>query len=816
MELNDYWRGYLRERGVSDDVAVERGYMVATSPEGLPDANWSDAQKQQLRFKSYRDGALVIPIFGVGDNETPALHQLRLSVPRTNDKTKKEIKFEVPAGVERGTGPGLLPADVHPSVWPLTWAVDVWEAMENTAEGDVWAGRDVFDDDSATAWAEGLDWSEEATSLYDTLHKVATVIITEGIVKGDAIVSAARAEGLNRIVPVSLTGVDMAVDRGRLVESLQWLDADRFDVVIAFDADWAGNSNVARSIGTLRDALVAEGHTPTMIDLTPHQQHPTDGIDDVLAHGAKLAALLDSARQVHDFVPFPGRMLGEDASEAQMPLDGSQEAVAARLANRALSDDPNLAARFDETRNNWVRFDGCRWTIDGGEQHVREQARDIGETMAATLLTTSEKDPNAVIRSIRSDGHRKGALNLTKDYRDINVTSAQWDREPHLLNTPTGIVDLTDGSIRPASPADQVTMVTRTGYHADAVSPVWDGFLDRTFGGDAELVKFVQIMMGASLTGYPVERLFWLMGNGSDGKSTLVNGVAHVAGDYGVVLDPEKILSRDANTAEYSRAELRGRRMARMPEANADIDAMMMKRVASNDPITGRHPYGRAFSFEPTHTIIVTSNRRPGFSRMDADRGTFRRLTVVPFDNPIPDDQDDKTFGTKLKEAESAEAILAWAVEGAIEFLAAGRNFPSCAAVEEATSSVIDDADVFGEWLQQMIVADEGGRIDQKVLGEHYARWLVSQGRSGRETNNEVGRRIEARLQGAKVGRSNGHRIVRGIAWTRRGEIAALNQFGKFANIGSVADTGTTGRSVVSPIRPKQASSPELYLDDDF
>src|SRR4029078_6746985 len=80
---------------------------------------------------------------------------------------------------------------------------------------------------------------------------------------------------------------------------------------------------------------------------------------------------------------------------------------------------------------------------------------------------------------------------------------------------------------------DRLTMSASVPFHIDAAAPRWERFLQEVFGGDQDLVKFLQRPIGYSLTGDTTEQcLFLCYGMGANGKSTFVNTLQRLLGNY--------------------------------------------------------------------------------------------------------------------------------------------------------------------------------------------------------------------------------------------------------------------------------------------
>lgn len=106
---------------------------------------------------------------------------------------------------------------------------------------------------------------------------------------------------------------------------------------------------------------------------------------------------------------------------------------------------------------------------------------------------------------------------------------------------------------------------------------------------------------------------------------------------------------------------------------------------------------------------------------------------------------------------------------------------------------------MIGEWIADHLVPDLNGRISQKVLAEACHTWLFDQGRQGKESNAEIARRIEAHVPAAAAKRSNGDRLVVGIAWNARGQKLARRSVRRSVDIGTVVQQDPPVQEVEEP-----------------
>jgi putative DNA primase/helicase len=99
---------------------------------------------------------------------------------------------------------------------------------------------------------------------------------------------------------------------------------------------------------------------------------------------------------------------------------------------------------------------------------------------------------------------------------------ADWDRDPWLLNTPGGTIDLRTGILREHRQDDHITHMTTVtpGGHC----PLWLEFLETVTAGDHAIQGYLKRLAGYALTGITREHsLNFFYGGGGNGKGTFLN-----------------------------------------------------------------------------------------------------------------------------------------------------------------------------------------------------------------------------------------------------------------------------------------------------
>lgn len=309
------------------------------------------------------------------------------------------------------------------------------------------------------------------------------------------------------------------------------------------------------------------------------------------------------------------------------------------------------------------------------------------------------------------------------------------DADPYLLNTPSATFDLRDGSRREHDPGDMLTKQT-------AVDPtnegqqIWLDALKVTFGGDQELIAYVQCVCGLAAIGKVlIEALIIAYGDGNNGKSTFWNTIAHVLGTYSETISAEVLIAGKKNNAKHEMAETRARRLliAGENDEGVRLSTSTTKQLASTDKIAAEKKYKDPFSFTPSHALVLYTNHLPRVGAMDT--GIWRRLMVIPFEQTIKPDKDIKNYADHLYE-QAGGAVLAWIVEGACLIHAEDYRLTPPAQVVEASEAYRAANDWFAHFLDERCETGDGLSEKSGELYAPYRSWALARGDYARSTTD--------------------------------------------------------------------------------
>jgi putative DNA primase/helicase len=423
--------------------------------------------------------------------------------------------------------------------------------------------------------------------------------------------------------------------------------------------------------------------------------------------------------------------------------------------------------RYVAATERWYVWTTKRWEHDQ-RQRVMRKAGITARRMHPLIGDCRDEDHQKKWRlHVKYSESARGINNSIQCFgwhKDIARVVADLDHGvSHIINTQNGHLDLRTLDLRPHTRDPMITKIIPVAYHPEAECPLWISFLTKVMGGNHEMVEFLQRAVGYALTGETSEHaLFFCLGSGSNGKSTFIEIVRQLAGDYGRVADFSTftVERNRVDNARYDLAALRGARIvsAGEPERSTRFSEGTTKLMTGGDTITCRHPYGDLFEYLPQFKVFLSANHQPTI--VGQDDGIWRRFRMIPFDVHIPDGEKDMQLGQKLRKERAG--ILAWAARGAAEWFRDGLRPPS--RVMSATEKYREDMDVVGPFWHDNFTANPESHVSTGLVYDTYAKWCKAQGEH-QKSKIALSRLLKERGFGEPVKRG-GRKIYEG--WAER------------------------------------------------
>ncbi len=416
--------------------------------------------------------------------------------------------------------------------------------------------------------------------------------------------------------------------------------------------------------------------------------------------------------------------------------------------------------RYVARWKTWLVWDGRRWQRDEtGEVERRAKAVVRGMLQEAAQMEPGEKRQALAAWALKSEaaGRIKAMVDLARSEAGVAIHYGALDQQPRKLTVANGTLDLWSGELGPFDRGHLMMKMSDITYDSDAECPVWQETLRVIFGGDQSMVDYVQRAVGYSLTGDTSEQCFHVChGSGSNGKSTIFNVLARLAGDYGQQADFSTFLERRSEGPRNDVARLSGARLVRSSEVgeNKRFNEDLIKALTGEEVVTARFLYSEDFEFLPQFKLWLAANHKPVIR--GTDYAIWRRVRLIPFEVTILPEQRDQDLPAKLKA--EMPGILRWAVEGCQMWLEGGLRPPE--RVLSATAGYKAESDVLAAFLEENCDIDPSFSEQGSRLYTAYKRWADENGEHVM-TNTRFGRELGDR--GYSVSRTVHGKVRHGL-----------------------------------------------------
>lgn len=619
-KLSREHKDMLQSSGVFDYAVRERGYRT------LDDTNKNRTLLQSLGFSQVQTNlpALLIPLYD--PTGTIAGCQIRPNDPRV--RNDKPVKYETPSHARN-----VL--DVCPTVTHL------------------------IKDPSATLW------------------------VTEGVKKGDALSSRSNAA-------IALSGVWGWIgknDQGGSTALASWRDIPLKgrEVRIVFDSDAATNPKVQKAESALAQYLESKGAHVAVLRIPPGESGEKVGVDDYLHAEGRLENLQ---------IVWPD-------NQAKASSVGDELSIA-----ECLDDGANLVFslqrfwRFDEREGVWTELP------------------DEAVKRALQIVCRENQIPV-------KDSLIRGAFGSAKARFFRQVEFDRVDRRS--IPAANGILRYESGkwTLNPYKREDFRRIRLPVVYDPQATCPRFERFLEEVFDGTPDIkdrVRLVLEFLGLSLTATTeFEKALLLVGSGGNGKSVLVRVLEAMVGARNRSAVQLKQLEN-----RFQRAHLDGKIVNVMTELSegAELPDAEVKAIISGEPITAEHKLKPPFEFYPICKLWLLTNHLP--SVRDLSDGLFRRFSIITFPNRF-DNKSTRDTALSGKLAAEASGILSYCLRALAELFERG-SLTEPKSSREAVDGWRRDSDQVAAFVEEEMVLEPGASITSKEVYSIYQEWAKESG----------------------------------------------------------------------------------------
>lgn len=317
----------------------------------------------------------------------------------------------------------------------------------------------------------------------------------------------------------------------------------------------------------------------------------------------------------------------------------------------------------------------------------------------------------------------------------IQIEQRVLDADEFLLNLPSGTCDLRTGAIREHNAQDYITKQTAVDPSGDGMD-VWEDALQTFFQGDADLIRYVQEIVGLAAIGKVyIEALVIAYGEGRNGKSTFWNTIARVLGTYSGNMSADTLTVGCKRNVKPELAEAKGKRMiiAAELEEGMRLNTSNVKQLCSTDEIYAEKKYKAPFSYVPTHTLVLYTNHLPRVGAID--QGTWRRLIVIPFNAKIEGKADIKNYADFLFKT-AGGAVLSWIIEGAKRVIGNDYKIVQPKVVRDAIQKYKENNDWLSHFLDDCCEMGDDFEAKSGEFYNAYRSYCLQMGEYTRSTTD--------------------------------------------------------------------------------
>ena len=295
--------------------------------------------------------------------------------------------------------------------------------------------------------------------------------------------------------------------------------------------------------------------------------------------------------------------------------------------------------------------------------------------------------------------------------------SCEFDfNRQHVFNFRNGILDLSSGELRHHSPEYNSSIQMKYNYNAQAKCLKWEQFIFDIMDGDSQKMSLLQEIAGYIL--FPdlrMQKCFFLLGEGGNGKSVFINVLREVFGDencssvpmsnLGSQFEPIRLLNSLVNFANETETNIK--------EAEARFKA-----IVAGDKISACYKGKDFIEFSPRCVMISACNKFINSS--DSTRGFLRRIMFVNFTRTFEGSNDNKNLTREL--LQELPGIFNWCYKG-YKSLMLSQEFTRTSEQAEILQEFTDIIDPVSAFFREELSRKLNKKFTVNQIYMRYCEW---------------------------------------------------------------------------------------------
>ena len=322
-----------------------------------------------------------------------------------------------------------------------------------------------------------------------------------------------------------------------------------------------------------------------------------------------------------------------------------------------------------------------------------------------------------------------------------------WSRPPlDVINVQNGLLRLGRlPELLPHSSQHLCSIQMPVLFDPQATCPAWEQFIQDVIPEDTHglLWELIAHLMVPDIS---FQKSFLFLGEGANGKSTLLHAIINFLGKTNVCSLTLQRLEAD----KFAAARLVGKLAsicADLPSAHL-TSSSMFKAIVGGDDIEAERKFKDSFLFSPFARLLFSANHFP--ESKDSSEAFFRRWLVIPFERTFaPSEQvSPHILDARLADTQELSGVLSRALAVLPQLQARGR-FSECESTKGAWMEFREQTDPVANWLDLHTIEHPEAKVSRGELHKLYTKWAYHHGRPNisQKSFMQSVRRLRPRVQ---------------------------------------------------------------------
>ena len=321
-------------------------------------------------------------------------------------------------------------------------------------------------------------------------------------------------------------------------------------------------------------------------------------------------------------------------------------------------------------------------------------------------------------------------LNTILQYLKAETTTEELFNRKAIFNFRNCILDLPSGEQHEHNECYMSSVQAKFDYDPKADCILWKKFIREIMAEREASMLLLQEMVGYCLyTDSSLQKCFFLMGDGANGKSVFLNVIRAVFGE-----DNVSNVEMSSLIEPFQRINLINSLVNISTETSSNVKGAesIFKQIVVGDTINGCYKNKDFVNFNPRCVMISACNEY--IKSRDTTSGFLRRICFIDFPCKFEGEKADIELESKLKT--ELPGIFNWAYEG-YKRLCTQKKFTETPEQQVMMDEFIQIMNPVAAFIRECL-SDRVGRIERKALYEEYTAWCKSAGHEAQSRNKFI------------------------------------------------------------------------------